>query len=201
MFIRGIHDPSFDLTGQVAIVTGSSRAASDDRRPKSWRRWARRSSFHRARPMPARRSKGIRDKGGDATVIPCNISRKERSRGAREGDARQVGGAHRHARLQRGPSIRSTGRCRQLPDEAFDKSWARTSRATSGSPISCAPIMAAQGGGSIVIVSSIGGIRGTDVTIARHLRHIEGRRFRARPQHRGGMGTEERAPIASRRPS
>ena len=51
----------------------------------------------------------------------------------------------------------------ELPDEAFDKVMGSNVKSNIWLANLVAPQMAAQGGGSIIIVSSIGGIRGTDV--------------------------------------
>ena len=79
---------------------------------------------------------------------------------------------------------------------------ARTSRATCGSAIWRSPTWSTRGGGAVIIVSSIGGIRGTEVlgaygiskaadfALARNLAVRMGPEERARQLHRAGPGED-----------
>ena len=67
----------FDLTGKVAVVTGSSKGIG--------RAIVERLAEHGAKVVVSSRkadvcetvAAGIRERGGEATVIPCHIARKE----------------------------------------------------------------------------------------------------------------------------
>ncbi len=67
----------FDMTDRVAVVTGSSKGIG--------RAIAERLAEHGAKVVVSSRkadacevvAAGIKERGGEAVVIPCNISRKE----------------------------------------------------------------------------------------------------------------------------
>ena len=66
----------FDLTGQVAIVTGSSRGIGRSAAEIMAQMGAKVVVSSRKADACEEVAKGIRDRGGEAIVIPCNISRK-----------------------------------------------------------------------------------------------------------------------------
>ncbi len=149
----------FDLDGQVAVVTGSSKGIG--------RAIAERMAQHGARVVVSSRKQdgcdevvaAIRARGGEAFTKTCNIGRKE------ELQALVDAALERYGRIDTlvcnaavnphfGPSI-------GLPDEAWDRVMNYNVRSNFWLSNMVLPGMAAQGGGSIVIVSSIGGLRGS----------------------------------------
>jgi NAD(P)-dependent dehydrogenase (short-subunit alcohol dehydrogenase family) len=149
----------FDLDGQVAIVTGSSKGIG--------RAIAERMAQHGAKVVVSSRKQdgcdevvaAIRARGGEAFTKTCNIGRKE------ELQALVDAALDRYGRIDTlvcnaavnphfGPSI-------GLPDEAWDRVMNYNVRSNFWLSNMVLPGMAAQGGGSIVIVSSIGGLRGS----------------------------------------
>ena len=151
----------FDLSGQVAIVTGSSRGIGKSAAEIMGAMGARIVVSSRKADACEDVAKGIRDKGGEAIVIPCNISRKGDVEALVKGTLDKWG---RIDTLVCNAAVNPVyGPLSELPDEAFDKVMGANVKSNIWLSNLCAPVMAQQGGGAIVIVSSIGGIRGTDV--------------------------------------
>ncbi len=100
----------FDLTGKVAIVTGSTKGIG--------LAIATRMAEHGATVVISSRkpdaceavAAGIRAKGGKAVVIPCHIARKEELQNAGRPDGRAVR-RHRHPGGEcRGQPVSRSGR-------------------------------------------------------------------------------------------
>ncbi len=151
----------FDLTGQVAVVTGSSRGIGRAAAEIMAALGARVVVSSRKADACEDVAAGIRAKGGEAIVIPCNIARKP------EVEALVKGTLDRYGRIDTlvcNAAVNPVyGPLSALPDEAFDKVMGSNVKSNIWLANLVAPGMADRGGGSIVIVSSIGGIRGTDV--------------------------------------
>lgn len=153
--------PLFDLTGKVAIVTGSSRGIGRSIAEVMAALGAKVVVSSRKADACEAVARAIRDAGGEAHVIPCNISRKSEVEALVAGTKERFGGVDI---LVCNAAVNPVyGPLSQLPDEAFDKVMASNVKSNIWLANLCAPDMAARGGGSITIVSSIGGIRGTDI--------------------------------------
>jgi len=148
----------FDLTGQVAVITGSSRGIG--------RAIAERMAEHGARVVISSRKAeaceavavGIRERGGEALVVACNIGRKEELRGLVDRTLAEWG---RIDTLVCNAAINPYfGPGLGIPDDAWDRIMASNIRSNHWLCTMVVPGMAERGGGSVIVVSSIAGLRG-----------------------------------------
>lgn len=150
----------FSLEGKVAIITGSTKGIG--------LAIASRMAEHGAKVVISSRNQeacdevaaGIRDKGGEAVGIACNINHKEQlaelvSKSEQQFGVVDVLVCNAALNPYFGPS-------QDIPDEAFDKVMHANIGSVHRLCQLVLPGMAAAGGGAVIIVSSIGGLKGTD---------------------------------------
>ena len=104
---------------------------------------------------------GIRQAGGDAHIIACNISRREEVKQLISGTLQHYGKidilvCNAAVNPHYGPLL-------DITDEAFDKIMNSNVRSNIWLCALTIPSMAARGKGSVVIISSIGGLLGSTV--------------------------------------
>lgn len=151
----------FSLQDKVTIVTGSSRGIGRSI-AETMAGLGAKVVVSSRKPEPCEAvAKGIRDAGGEAIVIPCNISRRDEVEALVAGTVKQWG---RVDVLVANAAVNPAyGPMAELTDEAFDKIINSNVKSTLWLCNLVMPGMAERGGGAVVIVSSIGGLKGSPV--------------------------------------
>ena len=151
----------FDLTGKVAVITGSSRGIGRSSAELLAKLGAKVVISSRKADACHEVADGIRKAGGDAHVIPCNISRREEVEALISGTTKHYGKVdilvcNAAVNPYYGPLL-------DIKDEAFDKIMGSNVKSNIWLCALAIPQMAERGNGSVVIISSIGGLRGSTV--------------------------------------
>ncbi|MFL4989099.1 MAG: SDR family NAD(P)-dependent oxidoreductase [Microvirga sp.] len=151
----------FDLTDKVAVVTGSSRGIGRSIAETMARMGAKVVISSRKAEACEPIAGDIRKKGGEAVVIPCNISRRDEVEALIRGAEDKLGPVDiLVCNAAVNPYYGPLG---EITDEAFDKIMGANVKSNLWLCSLAIPGMAARGGGAVVIVSSIAGIRGTEM--------------------------------------
>jgi NAD(P)-dependent dehydrogenase (short-subunit alcohol dehydrogenase family) len=149
----------FDLSGKTALITGSSKGIG--------RAIAERMAEHGARVVISSRkadaceavAAGITARGGEAIVLPANIGHKDQLKALVDQTIAHWGGidilvCNAAVNPYFGPSI-------DCPDEAFDRIMASNVKSNFWLSNMVLPQMAERGGGAVIVISSIAGLRGS----------------------------------------
>ena len=149
----------FDLSNQVAVITGASRGIG--------RAIALRMAEHGARVVVSSRKleacqsvvAEIHANGGQATAHPCNIAHKPELQSLTDRALHDYG---RIDTLVCNAAVNPYfGPLATIPDDAWDRIMGSNVRSNLWLANMAAPGMAARGTGSIVVISSIAGLRGS----------------------------------------
>ena len=153
--------PLFDLTGKVAVVTGSSKGIGKSIAMHLALSGARVVVSSRKAPVCEEAAAEIRKAGGEAIVVPCNISDKAQCENLIAQTRKQLGPVD--VLVCNAASNPYYGPNEKLPDDVFMKVMHNNILSSMWLINFCLPDMRAKKDGSIIIVSSIGGVRGTPV--------------------------------------
>jgi NAD(P)-dependent dehydrogenase (short-subunit alcohol dehydrogenase family) len=151
----------FHLNDKIALITGSSRGIGRAIAETMAGLGAKVVISSRKAEACQTVAAAIRQQGGAAAAIACNVSRKSEVEALVAGTLQHFGGIDI---LVCNAAVNPVfGPLAQLPDEAFDKIMGANVKANLWLCNLVIPRMVARGGGAVVMISSIGGLRGTDV--------------------------------------
>jgi len=151
----------FGLTGKVALITGSSRGIGRAIAHAMAALGAKVVISSRKADACEAVAQEIKAQGGDAHVVPCNVSHKDQVANLVDETRRHYGAVDI---LVCNAAVNPVyGPLRNLTDEAFDKIMGSNVKSNLWLCNLTIPDMAARGGGAVVIVSSIAGLRGTEM--------------------------------------
>jgi dehydrogenase/reductase SDR family member 4 len=149
----------FDLTGQVAVITGSSRGIGRSIAQLMARAGARVVISSRKADACATVVEAVRAEGGEAIAVPCNVSDTAQLRSLVD---QTVAAWGRLDILVCNAAVNPYfGPMASMPEEAYDKVMNCNVKSNFLLANMAARLMADRGGGSIIIVSSIGGSQGS----------------------------------------
>jgi len=149
----------FDLRGQVAVITGSSKGIGRAAAEIMAGLGAKVVISSRKAQLCEEVATGIRKAGGEAISIACNISRKDEIAGLIKGTIEKWG---KIDTLVCNAAVNPYfGPLAGISDDAFDKIMSSNIKSNLWLCNLALPHMVERGGGSVVIVSSVGGLRGS----------------------------------------
>ncbi len=148
----------FDLAGQVAIVTGSSRGIGRSIAVHLAAAGANVVVSSRKQPACEQVAQEIRANGGTAQVVACNISEPDQLSNLVEQTVQRFGRVD--TLVCNAASNPYFGPMSGLDQRAFDKIMHNNVFRNLQLINLVAPKMAEQGGGSVIVISSVGGLRG-----------------------------------------
>ncbi len=152
-------DDLFDLNGKVVVITGSTRGIGLAIARQCAKRGARVVISSRKADVCERVRDEILASGGEAIAVPCNIGEKSHLQALVDATLAKWNAID--VLICNAAVNPYFGPLSGIPDEAFDKIMNSNVRSNMWLCNMALPHIAARGGGSVIIVSSIAGIKGT----------------------------------------
>jgi NAD(P)-dependent dehydrogenase (short-subunit alcohol dehydrogenase family) len=151
--------PLFDLTKQVALITGSTKGIGRAIAERMAECGARVVISSRKAEACEQVAAELSAKGHTALAVPCNINEKEQLQALVDSTRRAFGQidvlvCNAAVNPYYGPS-------QTIDDAAFDKILNANIRSNHWLCQMVIPEMAARGAGSVIVISSIGGLKGS----------------------------------------
>ena len=149
----------FDLTGKVAIVTGSSRGIGRAIAGAMAQAGASVVVSSRKADACEEAASEIREAGGTVKVLPCNVGDKQQLESLVRQTQEAFGGVD--IVVCNAAANPSYGPMRELEDSAFDKIMTDNVQSNLWLANLVAPSMVERGGGSMILIASIAGLGGS----------------------------------------
>src|SRR3954471_3338063 len=146
----------FDLRGKVALITGATRGIGKSIAEELAQAGARVAICSRKAETCEAVLAEFKGKGFEAMALACNVSRKDELQALV--DATQEKWGRIDIVVANAASNPYYGPLTGLPDDAFDKIFRNNVQSPLWLPAMTLPGMAERGGGSFIVVGSIGGI-------------------------------------------
>jgi len=146
----------FDLSGKVALVTGSTRGIGKSIAEQMARAGARVVVSSRKAEACDQVRAEFEKQGFEVLAQPCNVSRKEELQALVDGTLKRWGRID--IAVSNAASNPYYGPLAAIPDDAFDKIFNNNVKSVLWLASMTLPGMAERGGGSYITVGSIGGI-------------------------------------------
>ncbi len=150
----------FDLSGKVAVVTGSTKGIGKAIAKELAAHGAKVAITSRKASVCDAVTQEIRDSGGEATAIPCNISHKDQLQFLVAETRKAYGQID--ILVCNAAVNPHFGSALEIPDSAFEKVMDVNIKSNHWLVQMVAPEMMERRDGAIIIVSSIGGLRGSE---------------------------------------
>ena len=146
----------FDLKGKVALVTGATRGIGKSIAEELARAGAKVAICSRKAEACELVRSELENSGFEVLAQPCNVSHKEELQALVDATAAKWGGID--IVVANAASNPYYGPLTEISDDAFDKILANNLKSVLWLAAMTLPGMAARGGGSFIVVGSIGGI-------------------------------------------
>ncbi|TAK82858.1 MAG: SDR family oxidoreductase [Betaproteobacteria bacterium] len=146
----------FDLRGKVALVTGSTRGIGRSIAEELGRAGAKVSLSSRKKPACEEARLDLEQQGIEVIARPCNVSRKEELQALVDATRERWGAID--IVVSNAASNPYYGALASISDEAFDKTMSNNVKSALWLAGMTLEHMASRGGGSFILVGSVGGL-------------------------------------------